>query len=163
LLTCLSDGYVDIPRYGRVSARPGFTVVGACNPLDDVGTGRLARGLADRFVTLELAYQPREEEMEIVRRRARPHRENLSAPAVDVVRASRSHPDLRYGASIRGAIDFVHLVEAVGPDGIDEDTFYLLGCSAYTSKVRVKATVARSACEIIIELMKSLVGRDWGG
>ena len=41
LLTCLSDGYLDVPRYGRVVAEPGFVVVGACNPLDDVGTDEL--------------------------------------------------------------------------------------------------------------------------
>jgi MoxR-like ATPase len=65
LLTALSDGYVEVPRLGRVEAEPGFTVVGAANPLDDVGTARLSRGLADRFLVLELDYQPREEELEI--------------------------------------------------------------------------------------------------
>src|SRR5262249_26457297 len=82
MLTCLSEGYLDIPRYGRVHARGGFTVVGACNPLDDVGTHRLGRGFADRFVTLELAYQPRDEEIEIVRRWAPGSRERLIAFAV---------------------------------------------------------------------------------
>lgn len=70
LMTALSDGYLEVPRYGRIDAAPGFTLVGVCNPLDDVGTGRLSRGLADRFVVVELDYQPREEELEIVRRRA---------------------------------------------------------------------------------------------
>lgn len=163
LLTCLSDGYLDIPRYGRVGAAPGFTVVGACNPLDDVGTGRLARGLADRFVSLELGYQPRDEEIEIVRRRVGRPRESLIAFAVDVGRASRSHQDLRYGASIRGAIDFVHLIEGIGLDTLDEETFYVLGCSAYAGRVRVKPSVARSACEVVVELMKSLLARDHGG
>ncbi|GEM_PF-478261 len=163
LLTCLSDGYLDVPRFGRVHAAPGFTVVGACNPLDDVGTGRLARGLADRFVTLELDYQSREEEIEIVRRRARPPREGLIAFAVDVARATRTHPELRYGASVRGAIDFVHLVEGVGLETLEQETFELLGCSAYAGKVRVKPTVARSACEIVVELMRTLLARQFGG
>src|SRR3954447_18548632 len=48
LLTALSDRYVEVPRLGRVAAAPGFTVIGAANPLDDVGTARLSRGLADR-------------------------------------------------------------------------------------------------------------------
>ena len=54
LMTALSEGYLEVPHLGRVEALPGFTVVGALNPLDDVGTARLSRGLADRFVVLEL-------------------------------------------------------------------------------------------------------------
>jgi MoxR-like ATPase/Mg-chelatase subunit ChlD len=163
LMTCLSDGYLDVPRYGRVQARPGFTVVGACNPLDDIGTGRLSRGLADRFVILELGYQPRDEELEIVLRRAGGRCDSLIPFAVDVARATRSHPDLRYGASVRGAIDFVHLLEGIGPEALDEEVFHLVGCSAYAGKVRVKPTVSRPACEIVVELMKSLLERDYGG
>ena len=163
LLTCLSDGYLDVPRYGRVVAEPGFVVVGACNPLDDVGTGRLARGLADRFVVLELDYQPRDEEVVIVRQRAAPRVHGLIPFAVDVGRATRNHPDLRYGASVRGAMDFVQLVAQLGADDLDEDTFYLLGCSAFAGKVRVKPTVARAACTIVVELMRALLERDYGG
>ena len=163
LLTCLSDGYLDVPRYGRVVAEPGFAVVGACNPLDDVGTGRLARGLAERFVTLELDYQPREEEIEITRRRAGGPSAGLIPFAVDIARASRLHPDLRYGASVRGAIDFVQLVAGLGPDQLNQEMFELLACSAYAGKVRVKPTVTRSACEVVVELMRSLVEREYGG
>lgn len=163
LLTCLSDGYLDVPRYGRVNSQPGFVVVGACNPLDDVGTGRLARGLADRFVTLELDYQPRHEELEIVRLRAGGATEGLIPFAVDVARGSRQHPELRYGASVRGAIDFIQLVARLGLETLDEELFYLIGCSAYAGKVRVKPTIARSACEIVNELMRSLLEREYGG
>ena len=163
LLTCLSEGILDVPRYGRVLAEPGFVVVGACNPLDDVGTGRLARGLADRFVILELDYQPRDEEVAIVRQRAAPGIDALVPFAVDVGRASRDHPDLRYGASVRGAIDFVQLVAQMGPNDVDEDTFYLLGCSAFAGKVRVKPTITRSACDIIVELMRGVLERDYAG
>src|ERR687885_660122 len=163
LLTCLSEGYLDVPRYGRVMAEPGFVVVGACNPLDDVGTGRLARGLADRFVVLELDYQPRDEELLIVRQRAAPQVHRLIPFAVDLGRATRSHPDLRYGASVRGAMDFVQLVAELGHDQLDEDTFQLLGCSAFAGKIRVKPTVTRSACAIVVELMHGLLARDYGG
>jgi MoxR-like ATPase len=163
LLTCLSEGYLDVPRYGRVMAEPGFVVVGACNPLDDVGTGRLARGLADRFVVLELDYQPRHEELLIVRQRAAPRVHGLIPFAVDIGRATRNHPDLRYGASVRGAMDFVQLIAELGREDVDEDTFYLLGCSAFAGKVRVKPTVPRTACAIIVELMRGVLERDFGG
>ena len=60
LLTALSEGYLEVPRLGRLEARPGFMLVGGANPLDDVGTTRLSRGLLDRFVVVELDYQSRE-------------------------------------------------------------------------------------------------------
>jgi MoxR-like ATPase/Mg-chelatase subunit ChlD len=163
LVTALSDGYLDIPKLGRVYARPGFTVVGACNPLDDVGTGRLSRGLLDRFVVINLDYQPRDEELEIVRRKTRGDLINLIPYAVDIARTSRSHPDLRHGASVRGAIDFVHLVEGYGPSKLDHDSLYFLGCSAYGSKVHLKPTVTRTACEVIKEIMANLLAENFGG
>ncbi|MGH3183964.1 MAG: AAA family ATPase, partial [Streptosporangiaceae bacterium] len=54
LITALSEGYVDVAHLGQVHAAPGFMVVGSANPLDDVGTGRLSRGLLDRFLVLEV-------------------------------------------------------------------------------------------------------------
>lgn len=163
LLTCLSEGYLDVPRYGRVVAHAGFVVVGACNPLDDVGTGRLARGLADRFVILELDYQSRDEEMLIVRQQVQRAGHGLIPFAVDIGRASRDHPELRYGASVRGAIDFVQMVAQLGSERIDSETFYLLGCSAFAGKIRTKPTVSRGACAIVRELMAGVLGRDYSG
>jgi MoxR-like ATPase len=136
LITALSERYLEVPRLGRVDARPGFTVVAAANPLDDVGTARLSRGLADRFLILELDYQPREEELEIVARRCGSERAGFHPFAVDVARESRRHPDLRHGASVRGAIDFVDLLDAYDPDGLDLDTLRFLACSSYAGKVR---------------------------
>src|SRR5439155_488301 len=70
LITALSERYVDVAHLGRVHAAPGFMVVGSANPLDDIGTGRLSRGLMDRFLVLEVDYQPRDEDIEIVLREA---------------------------------------------------------------------------------------------
>ncbi len=163
LMTALSEGYLEVPRLGRVEARPGFTVVGALNPLDDVGTARLSRGLADRFIVLELDYQPREEELEILRRRCGTAMPGLHPFAVDVARESRRHPDLRHGASIRGAIDFVDLVSSYDPGDLDAATLRFLACSAYAGKLRLRPTVSRSACEIVQELMETVLRRDYQG
>ncbi|MGH2947241.1 MAG: AAA family ATPase [Solirubrobacteraceae bacterium] len=163
LMTALSDGYVEVPRLGRIEARPGFTVVGAANPLDDVGTARLSRGLADRFLMLELDYQPRDEELAIVRRRCGAGRAGQHAFAVDVARASRDHPDLRHGASVRGAIDFIDLLSGYPPDELDLAALRFLGCSAYAGKLRLKPTAGRSACEIVHELIDLVLRRDYRG
>jgi MoxR-like ATPase len=163
LITALSERYLEVPRLGRVDARPGFTVVAAANPLDDVGTARLSRGLADRFLILELDYQPREEELEIVARRCGSERAGFHPFAVDIARESRRHPDLRHGASVRGAIDFVDLLDAYDPDGLDLDTLRFLACSSYAGKVRVRPTVTRTACAIVHEILDSVLHRDYQG
>jgi len=163
LLTALSDGYVEVPRLGRVDAHPGFTVIGAANPLDDVGTARLSRGLADRFLVLELDYQPRDEELEIVRRRTSGARAGLHPFAVDIARASRGHADLRHGASVRGAIDYIDLLSGYELDELDLATLKTLGCSAYAGRLRVKPSAGRSACEIVHEIIDAVLGRDYEG
>jgi MoxR-like ATPase/Mg-chelatase subunit ChlD len=163
LMTALSEGYLEVPRFGRIESKNGFTVVGALNPLDDVGTARLSRGLADRFIVLELDYQPLEEEMEIVRRRCGTARLGFHAFAVEVGRESRGHPDLRHGASVRAAIDLVDLLAAYQPDEIDLETLRLLACTAFAGKVRVRPTVNRAACAIVHELIDTVLRRDHGG
>jgi MoxR-like ATPase/Mg-chelatase subunit ChlD len=163
LLTALSDGYVEVPRLGRVEAAPGFTVIGAANPLDDVGTARLSRGLADRFVVLELDYQPRAEELEIVRRRAGAARIGLHPFAVDIARASREHADLRHGASVRAAIDYADLLEGYAVSELDLATLRALACSAYAGRIRVKPSSGRTAREIVHELIDLVLQRDYDG
>src|SRR5712691_5831785 len=163
LMTALSERYLEVPRLGRVEAKAGFTVVGAANPLDDVGTGRLSRGLADRFVILELEYQPRGEELAIVRRRCGRARAGFHAFAVDVARESRHHADLRHGASVRGAIDFADLLAGWGPDELDLDALRFLACSAYAGKLKVKPIASRTAREIVHELVDLVLRRDYGG
>ncbi len=163
LLTALSDRYVEAPRLGRVDANQAFTVVGAANPLDDVGTARLSRGLADRFVILELDYQPRDEELEIVALRSGPARAGFHGFAVDVARESRRHPDLRHGASVRAAIDFVDLLAGYDLDEVDLPTLRFLGCSAYAGKLRLRPALNRTACEVVHELLDGVLRRDFQG
>lgn len=163
LMTALSERYLEVPRLGRVDARPGFTVVGAANPLDDVGTARLSRGLTDRFLILELDYQDREEELVIVRGRCGHERVGFHPFAVDVARESRRRPDLRHGASVRGAIDFTDLLASWGDHELELETLRLLACSAYAGKLRVKPTATGTACEIVHELVDAVLRRDYGG
>src|SRR5919198_803835 len=161
LMTALSERYLEVPRLGRIDAREGFTVIGAANPLDDVGTTRLSRGLVDRFVLLELDYQPREEELEIVRRRCGEARAGLHPFAVDIARESRGHPDLRHGASVRAAIDYADLLSGYAFDELDLETLKRLGCSAYAGRLRVKPSAGRTACQIVHELIDAVLARDY--
>src|SRR4051812_12491704 len=107
LITVMSEGELHIPRLGRLTADAGFRLVAAMNPFDAVGTARISGAIYDRICRIVMGYQPEDEELEIVRREAPAADPVLTARAVRAVRASRSHPDVRIGASIRGAIDLV--------------------------------------------------------
>ncbi|SMC03704.1 MoxR-like ATPase [Sulfobacillus thermosulfidooxidans DSM 9293] len=153
LLTVLSDGYLDIPRRGRIWALESFGVVAASNPLDDVGTERLSRGLLDRFVTIYLDYQTRDEEQDIVRQhvpRANPEWIDYS---VEVMRRTRQHQDLLYGSSVRGAIDFLKILEHVASDG--DTVIWDVGITAFSSKVAARPSAGRRVQDILLEIMKS--------
>lgn len=107
LIRAMEERELVIPRYGIVKAKPSFRVICAMNPYDDVGTGRISRAIMDRFCRLRLDYQSREEEIRIVELKTGSKCKWLIELAVDVVRATRRHPALKMGSSIRGAIDMV--------------------------------------------------------
>jgi MoxR-like ATPase len=113
LLTAMAEREVAVPRVGRVTAGPTFRVVATMNPYDNVGTTRLSTSVHDRLCRLAVTYQDAESERGIVALRA-PLPEGdippelaaaLVADAVAVTRATRDHPDVRQGSSVRGAID----------------------------------------------------------
>lgn len=152
LMTALSDGYIEIPHYGRVIAEPGFSLIGSSNPIDDIGTERLSRGLADRFVMLELGYQSEEEEIEILRRKHPNWSSDWLGYAIRIARDSRVHPDLRYGSSIRGPIDFLSLLSGwVKPSS---EIIISSGVAAFLSKIQVKPSSGRTGAEVIREIME---------
>ena len=168
LITALSERYVDVAHLGHVRAAPGFMVAGSANPLDDIGTGRLSRGLLDRFLVLEVDYQPRPEEIEIVLREAPAAGKRLAGFAVDLVRRTRDHPDFRYGASIRAAIDLASLLAGqagalrAGPGGADPVLLRCLVCAAFVGRVRLRPAVTRSACDLVMELFSGLATETAG-
>jgi MoxR-like ATPase len=86
-------------------------VIASMNPYDNVGTTRLSTSVHDRLCRLAITYQDAESERGIVALRAPlPDLDpelyiRLVADAVAVTRATREHPDVRQGSSVRGAID----------------------------------------------------------
>ena len=111
LLTAMAERQVAVPRAGTVTARPTFRVIASMNPYDNVGTTRLSTSVHDRLCRLSITYQDAGAERGIVALRAPlPDTDpglytRLVADAVAVTRATREHPDVRQGSSVRGAID----------------------------------------------------------
>ena len=114
LLMAIADRRIVVPRVGVIAARPTFRVIASMNPFDDVGTTRLSSSVHDRLCRLAVDYQDEEAERGIVVLRAAvaggdPLAARLVRDAVAVTRATRRHPDVRQGSSVRGAIDTVLL------------------------------------------------------
>jgi MoxR-like ATPase len=128
LLTAMAEREVAVPRVGRIAARPTFRVIATMNPYDNVGTTRLSTSVHDRLCRLAVTYQDAQSERGIVALRAALRAEipadlaaALMSGAVAVTRATREHPDVRQGSSVRGAIDLTLVAgELLGLRGIAE-------------------------------------------
>ena len=106
LLTAMAERQVTVPRVGTITAKPTFRVIASMNPYDTVGTVRLSTSISDRLCRLSVDYQDDTAERGIVTLRTGvPVSDRLVADAVAVTRATRTHPDVRQGSSVRGAID----------------------------------------------------------
>ena len=160
LVTVMSEREVHVPRLGRVAAEKGFRLVAAMNPFDAVGTARIAGAVYDRVCRVAMDYQSEEDERAIVAAQQSGASVRLQSAAVEIVRATRSHPDLRTGSSVRGAIDLCMVSQELGEirslasddDGVTLDAALV----ALSGRVRVREGVLRSAEEIVKELWQSV-------
>ena len=160
LLTVMSEGEINVPRLGRIAADERFRLVAAMNPYDSVGTSRLSMALYDRTCRVLVGYQDAGHEREIVALVAEQAKQDLVAEAVALARATREHPELRWGASVRGAIDYARLVpelahvRAVCADDLQVGLDAAL--TALSGRVRLHESARRSADDIIEEIFRQV-------
>jgi MoxR-like ATPase len=153
LLTVMSEGEINVPRMGCIAADRSFRLVAAMNPYDSVGTSRLSMALYDRTCRISVGYQDAEQERQIVRLSAEQAKPALVAEAVALARATREHPDLRSGASVRGAIELTDIRSVPADDwqaGLDAALTTLSG------RVRRHESCRRSADQIIEEIFRGV-------
>ena len=157
VITAMSERELHVPRLGRVEAAPGFRVVAAMNPFDAIGTARISSAVYDRVSRVSMGYQSTAEEVEIVAREAPAVGPGpLGRRAVAVVRATRDHPDVRVGSSVRGAIDLVLIAEQLAGlrDVAPTDAAVGLDAAlaALSGRIRVREGSGRSAEDVVREL-----------
>ena len=162
LLTVMSERELHVPRLGSVAADDAFRLVAAMNPYDTVGTARISSAVYDRTCRITMGYQTKDAECDIVRLRCLPCGEAWRQAVVDLVRATRTHPDIRVGSSVRGAIDCVGLavqlarLRDVAPDdwavGLDSALVALSG------RIRLNESCPRSAEAVVRELYCAVFG-----
>src|SRR4029077_8764468 len=116
LITVMSESEIHVPRLGRVGAVPGFRLVAAMNPFDAIGTARISSAIYDRVCRLSVDYQSANDEQAIVTTLLDPPPDPVwLGRVVEVVRLHRTHPDVRIGSSVRGAIDIAAVAAALAP------------------------------------------------
>ena len=154
LITVMSEAELHVPRLGRLVAADGFRLVAAMNPFDAVGTARIASAIYDRTCRVLMDYQDAGDEAAIVRRQSPDARE--VERAVELVRRTRSHPDVRVGSSVRGAIDLVLVAESLGalralPPG-DPGVSLDAALTALSGRLRLHEGGSRTTEDIVREL-----------
>ncbi len=158
LVTVMSERELHVPRLGRIAAASSFGLVAAMNPFDAVGTARISSAIYDRTCRLAVDYQTDVEEIDIVRRIAgvSPGDANWLAKVVEVVRATRSHADVRIGSSVRGAIDLVLVAGRLASlrETPVDDAYLGLDAAllALSGRIRIREGATRPAEDIIREI-----------
>lgn len=158
LLSALDERTLIIPKLRKIEAKFEFITIATQNPAAHVGVSALGEALKDRFIWIEVDYQTEEEEIAIVEMNLDPataHHQLFATMAVQITDATRNHPDVRRGASIRGAIDLAKIVEAYGiKPGLN--FWKEAAIMALYSKIELMDGTDRNIKEIIREIVEEI-------
>jgi MoxR-like ATPase len=158
LLAAMAEREVVVPRAGTVRALPTFRLLASMNPFDNVGTARISDSVYDRWCRLVVGYQDDGEERAIVAGRTGCSDDLLVADAVAITRATRGHPELRRGSSVRGAIDLVAIaVELDALDSRPDRAHVVLDAAllALSARVGVDETSDLTAEQVITDIWEN--------
>ncbi len=131
LLPALDEKKVSLPRLGTVVAKTGFLVIATQNPKEFVATSHLSEAILDRFELISIGYQSEAEEYAIVHSRLRASTDIesggdlIAKAAVRLTRATRNHPKIRRGASIRAALAIAELMAVFMRGGAEFQAAFL--------------------------------------
>lgn len=161
LVTVMSEGELTIPRLGRIEADPRFRMVAAMNPFDAVGTARISGAIYDRVCRVAMGYQDAADEADIASRTSALPTEHIDK-VVEVVRATRQHPEVRVGSSVRGAIDLLVLSEDLGRlrnlAPTDFDVGLDSALAALSGRIRLNDSTNVTPEAVVTELWTAILG-----
>lgn len=131
LLPALDEKMLSIPKIGVIHAKPEFLVIATQNPKEFVATSHLSEALLDRFELITVDYQTEAEEHSIVLERLTHVRklesgaDLIAKAAVRLTRATRNHPRIRRGASVRAALAIGDLTSSFMKIGNDFQSAFI--------------------------------------
>ena len=158
LLPAMDERQIIIPRIGTIKAEPGFLIIATQNPEEFVGTSQLSEAIRDRFVWIRLDYQTEPEEQEIVKKETGCKDNNIIDIAVKITRKTREDPDIRHGASVRGAIDITELVQrlSTGPM-LNHDSWIKAAVMALATRVELQDRTTQKMGDLIRNIVISVL------
>jgi MoxR-like ATPase len=159
LLPALDEGIVTLPKLPPIRSKDGFFVVATQNPESYIGTTVLSEALKDRFVWVKLERQTYDDELEIVVYAAQV-KNNLKVAEIStkVCRSTRGHPEIRRGASVRGAIDFAKILNLL--DSLEIEGVIEIAIMSLATKIELEDGVERTIEEIISEIVNNVMSGD---
>jgi MoxR-like ATPase len=163
-VTVMSEKRLNVPRLGVIETHPDFRIIAALNPLDDIGINRISRALKDRFCSIRMDYQTREEEVDIVKMRTNINMDGITELAVDIARDTRNYQDIKLGSSVRGSIDMIDIysetTNALTRDNYrsaaDNNLLLDAAIMSFRSKIWIYETSDKTPEEIIREIFNKL-------
>jgi MoxR-like ATPase len=158
LLSALDEHILTIPKLKTLTSKENFLVICTQNPSAHVGVSALGEALKDRFVWMKIDYQTEPEELAIVEQnldKTKEHYHLYATISVQITRASREHPDIRRGASIRAAIDLAQLTQTYVTPG--PGFWREAAIMALHSKIELTDGTDRTARDIIIEIVDNIL------
>ncbi|MBC7693381.1 MAG: MoxR family ATPase [Methylotenera sp.] len=145
LLPAIDERMILVPRLGEIRAKPGFLVIATQNPKEFVATSHLSEAILDRFELVMIQYQSEEDEIEIVSHKtaelegSKKSKASLSLASVRLIRATRVHPRIRRGASVRAAISMAQIATVLISDGATfEEAFLAAALMALPTRIEIE-------------------------
>jgi MoxR-like ATPase len=164
LITVMSEGELTLPRLGTIAASEGFRLVAAMNPFDNIGTARVSGAVYDRMCRIAMGYQSLDNESDIVVRNTSADDRVLRRRAVAVTRATRNHPDVRVGSSVRGAIDLVEVGHALaamrGAEVTASDIGLDAALTALSGRIRLHEGGSSTPESVITDLWDAVLAQE---
>ena len=165
LLTALDEGILEIPKLKTIEAHKDFFVVATQNPTAHVGVTVLGEALKDRFVWIELNYQPPDEEILIIKQEADlDHTTIWSADKIvrlsqNIIDATRHNTSIRRGSSVRGGIDLATLVNQYENTSSTKNWVKAAVMSLH-NKIELEDGLTQSKKEIITNIVLAVLNKS---
>ncbi|MFX1287599.1 MAG: AAA family ATPase [Promethearchaeota archaeon] len=161
LLTALDEGILEIPKLKTVKAHEKFFTIATQNPAAHVGVTVIGEALKDRFIWINLDFQPPEEEILIIKQEAKldnSNGEKIAQISQQIAHRSRNNTSIRRGSSIRGAIDLAQLISKT-ENIYSTKNWVNTAVMALYNKIELEDGTTRSKEEIITDIVLSVLNK----
>jgi len=161
VLSALDERILNIPRLAAIQAKDLFVSIFTLNPYDRIGTNPLPKAFYDRCVWIYMDHQPLEKAIEIVRMRTGEKDSGLLRSICQIVEATRRHPLIERGASVRAAIHIIRMIQSLReeekPFSLEEVAY--LCVMALSKNIKPTYDTAKSPEELVKEIVEEVMSK----